>query len=75
MAVGLKYAGTGDSLARSTLHFFVMRFLKFKKSTPENLDESDTHHDHIDKQALETVLDACALSLSIVMSGTGKMDK
>lgn len=75
MAVGLKYAGTADSLARATLHFFVVRFLKLKKDIPEKMDDTDAHHDHIDKQALETVLNVCALSLSAVMAGTGETTK
>lgn len=69
--MGLKYAGTSDSLARSTLHSFVLEFLKLKKDVPDPIAGSDTSHHQIDKQALESVINTCALALSLVMAGTG----
>lgn len=71
LAVGLKYAGTGDSSARGTLYNFVVEFLKLKKDVPDPIAGSDISHHHIDKQALESVINTCALALSLVMAGTG----
>ncbi|GMH41655.1 hypothetical protein BSKO_09565 [Bryopsis sp. KO-2023] len=73
LAMGLKYAGTADGSARATLHDFVLKFLKLKKEVPDSSAGADVTYGKIDKQALQTVCDVCALALSVVMAGTGHL--
>mmetsp|Transcript_42600 Transcript_42600/g.40866 ORF Transcript_42600/g.40866 Transcript_42600/m.40866 type:complete len:242 (+) Transcript_42600:1572-2297(+) len=78
LSLGFKYAGSGNkevfSLISSIIQFY--RKLKIVQTNKENLSmqSSAKKKNLIDKNTAQTCLCVCALSLSVVMAGTGDID-
>jgi anaphase-promoting complex subunit 1 len=64
LAIGFRFAGTAHRRAATTLREAAENFLHVKHRGTMR----------IDKSALETCADACALALALVMAGTGDLD-
>lgn len=65
MALGLKYAGTANEIAFSTLYHFLKMFITLTEKSVAEL---------AGKATIETCLNVVLLSASIVMAGTGNLD-
>lgn len=63
LCMGLRFAGTANQRAAVTLHEFTEKFLSMKQKGSM----------YIDRSALESCADTCALALGLVMAGTGDL--
>ncbi|KAK9796665.1 hypothetical protein WJX73_002436 [Symbiochloris irregularis] len=73
LALGIKYAGTGDDRARALLHNYVLYFLSAKQRAPDPVSGAAAVWGMLDKQALENCMGVVVMSLAIVMAGTGHL--
>ncbi|KAJ3344057.1 Anaphase-promoting complex subunit 1 [Gonapodya sp. JEL0774] len=88
LAIGLKYAGSADALAKGVLlHCFdIFRRLERKKGMLGNFLSVDHEHsdlnckiavsfsDKLNRVLLRSQIDVCAVSLGVVLAGTGDLD-
>lgn len=70
MAIGMRFAGTADPAAQSTLTHFLRYFVRFKQNVPEPGSLSPCI---INREVLESCAGSAALALSLVMAGTGDL--
>ena len=70
MAIGLRFAGSADRDAQSTLMHFLRYFVSFKRNAPE---PGATSPCIINREVLESCAGSVALALSLVMAGTGDL--
>ena len=68
MAIGLRYAGSGNASAATTLRQYAMKFLEWKKNAGQDVREM-----LVNKATLETCIGVIAMSLACVMAGTGDL--
>ena len=61
--MAIRYAGTQDPAATQTLTSFVHYFLKVKVNVGKGMDE----------EIIENCIASCALSLSVVLAGSGDL--
>jgi anaphase-promoting complex subunit 1 len=70
MAMGMRFAGTGDQEAGSTLTTYLKYFVLSKQTAPEPGSASPGL---FNREVLETCAGNVALALSLVMAGTGDL--
>ena len=68
MAIGLRYAGSGNAIAAATLRKYALKFLVWKKNAG-----LDAREQLVNKSTLETCIGVIAMSLACVMAGTGDL--
>ncbi|KAL1925795.1 uncharacterized protein VTP21DRAFT_678 [Calcarisporiella thermophila] len=68
MNIGLRYAGSGDRNASHCLLHYLDYFISLSNTAPTTFEE------RISKNTIRSCLDIVAVSLSIIMVGTGDLD-
>ncbi|KAK9863020.1 hypothetical protein WJX84_009707 [Apatococcus fuscideae] len=73
LALGIRYAGSANAAAYGVLKHYLLYLLAAKKTAPDASQGAEATWGRLDKQALEACLDLVALSLAVVMAGTGHL--
>ncbi|MCO5580423.1 hypothetical protein L7F22_034289 [Adiantum nelumboides] len=75
LSIGLRYAGTRSAEAQELLYQYTLYFLKEKRSAAPvgGTVGPDGKYSYVDRGTLETCLNVAALSLSVVMAGSGHL--
>ncbi|KAI5082088.1 hypothetical protein GOP47_0001831 [Adiantum capillus-veneris] len=75
LSIGLRYAGTCSAEAQELLYQYTHYFLKEKRSAAPvgGTVGPDGKYSYVDRGTLETCLNVAALSLSVVMAGSGHL--
>ena len=76
LAIALRFAGTADSQAAETISEHLMNFASQKRSTlhPAQMASRPTRDMRLDRSTLDTCQAVCAVSLGMVLAGTGDLD-
>jgi hypothetical protein len=67
LSLGLRFAGTADETAASTLRHYCLQFLEWKKAALKAGERKAV----VDRPTLEKCVGCCAMAAATVMAGTG----
>ena len=67
MSIGLRYAGTSNSVAAGTVRHFLLQFINWKRTTN---GEDKTQ---VNRNTLEVCIGTMSMALSCIMAGTGDL--
>eukprot|EP00210_Caulerpa_lentillifera_P008130 g7764.t1 len=74
LAIGLKFASTRNEAGRILIRDYLVKFIQLKSKAIDGFVNTRESYGKIDKRMLESIICVLAISLSIIMAGSGHLE-